>query len=191
MAVWQFKLTVIPKESVIHKFSVLPKVLNVDPEYRRNFWDTTKDLESCQNSKFKDAFTINWWANLRISIFEMIPQVDAIIKGNKWERNNFISWKADEENHQDHDVFISFDEVTKIIQAFNFRTDLRDTSFIFLGEMLKICDRYDCLVMDQKGNLSEPSTNNLEETIVTSDAVRFITNPPGFLKDVIERSKKE
>lgn len=191
MAVWQFKLTVIPKESLIQKFSVLPKVLNIDPGYRRNFWDTNKDLESSQNSNFKDAFTINWWANLRISISEMIPQVDAIIKENKWERDNFISWKADEENHQDHDVFISFDKVTKIIHAFNFRTDLRDTSFIFLRGMLKICNRYDWLVMDQKGNLSEPSMNSLEEMIVNSDAAKFITNPYGFLKDVIERSKKE
>ena len=88
------------------------------------FWGTGKDLESFQNSKFKNAFTINWWANSRINISEMIPQIDAIIQENKWERNNFISWKAKEENHQDHDVFISFDKVTKIIRVFNFRTDL-------------------------------------------------------------------
>lgn len=57
--------------------------------------------------------------------------------------------------------------------------------------MLTICDRYDWVVMDQKGNLSEPNMNNLEEMMVNSDAVKFITNPHEFPKDVIERSKRE
>ncbi|HEX8737070.1 MAG TPA: hypothetical protein VF721_17190 [Pyrinomonadaceae bacterium] len=182
MAIWQFKLEVIPQKSVIERFGEIPKTLEINREGWNDFWQKiTENIKS--EPDFEDALTINWWTGVFFDKPQIISAIDKLISYSKWEDDSSITWKGDVNQNQDHDAFLCFDESGNV-EEFHFRTDLRGNFTDFLTGMLEICRSQNWLVMDGKGNLVEPNPAQVFDLIQTSNSVRFLTDPQKFFKDL-------
>ena len=181
MAIWQYYLKVIPKESVIKKYGFVPSKLEINHEgwvkYQQDRWNGIKS-----EINFEDAQTINWWKDVFFDKKNTVSSINKLIKQCDWSNSDTIGWKGDTRNNQDNDVYIHFDESEKVIE-FTFRTDLRNDSLDFLAEMLEICKENDWLVMDDDGYLFEPKFLEVYESMRKSNASRFLENPEKFFED--------
>ena len=89
-----------------------------------------------------------------------------------------------EKSKFDHDVFIDFDIKKNQIEEFQFRTDLRDNTLIFLNQMLYLLEKNEFILMDQKGNLCNPNLKELAKLIKDSNPDRFLRDPIAFLENL-------
>jgi hypothetical protein len=184
MAVWQYNLTVIPKNSIIEKYGEIPQKLFIDVES----W--TKYREKWNNEKvqpeidFEDAKTILWWKNSEIDLESTTIQIDELVSRASWSEPNFLSWKSNDEN--DNDCHIAISEKNKIISEFIFRTDLRnkDNIELFLNGILNICKANELLLMNLEGYLFEPKMELIFEDLKKSNAIKFLSDPIKFLENI-------
>lgn len=181
MAIWQYYLKVIPKESVIRRYGFVPSKLEINHKgwanYRQNLIDGNKS-----EIDFEDAQTFNWWKDIFFDTPKTAASIDNLVKRCSWSHSKTIGWKGDTQNNQDNDVYLHFDDSENIFE-FTFRTDLRNDSLDFLVDMLKICQKNNWLVMDAKGILFEPKYLEVYESMRKSNAAKFLENPEKFFQD--------
>jgi hypothetical protein len=176
MAIWQFNLTLIPKSALISKYNCIPDELFIDKGGWENHF-AKNDLEEAYN--FEDALTINWWDKSIITISQLfpvlknIPQSQSDIDGLKYFGD------ADTNN-----ICISLKENTNQIDEVSCRIDLRKLDKNFINSVFSLARQFDCLLMDRKGRLFEPTRDDLIERVKLSNSYRFITNPEKFLNDL-------
>lgn len=163
MAIWQYKLVVIPKEPLIKRFGFIPAKLEINHKGWENHWQNRlKNIKS--EIDFEDAYTINWWENVPFNKTKIISSINAFIKQCDWSNSETISWKGDTRQNQDNDIYIHFDKSRQIIK-FTFRIDLRNITLDFLAEMLEICKQNEWLVMDAKGYLMNSSLLDVYDSV--------------------------
>lgn len=180
MAIWQYKLKVIPKESVIKKFGIVPVKLEINHKGWENHWKKRlKGIRSVPD--FEDAHTINWWENVYFDKAQTILSINDLVEQCDWSNAETVSWKGDTSNNRDNDVYIHFDKSGEIFE-FTFRTDLRDGLLDFLAEMLEICERNEWLVMDVKGYLMNPNLLDVYDSVRNSDTAKFLEDPEKFFE---------
>jgi len=184
MAIYQFLTYIIPKKSIIQKFGEVPTELEIKHAEWEKFWNNfTGDIDDDIEPEFEDAKTIKWWKNKRIKIQELRAKIDEIIPRSSWSDN---SWEI-KTSKIDHDLSIDWNEKGNYIEEFQFRTDLGDTSLIFLNKMLKLCLENEWILMDEKGRLCEPKIEDLIKLIKGSNPDKFLKNPIGFLDSLSEK----
>jgi len=169
MAIYQFLIFIIPQKTIEQKFNGFPEQIEFKPN--------------------NDERTREWWNGIKINIDELQKELDQIITRKSWGDKVDLVWKSEKEDF-DHDVSIDFNENTRFIDEFQFRTDLTDCSLTFLNSMLKICQNNDWLLMDFNGNLSKPNLKDLLQLIKGSDAYRFLKDPIDFLESIHIENKK-
>ena len=178
MATYQFLTFVLPKKAIEKKYGVIPKKLEIKHAEWEKYWDRwDMELHEMPDPEFEDAISTKWWKGIEVDIVQLRNSIDKIITRAEW--NGGKSWKT-ENAEFDHDLSIDFNEKENYIEDFRFRTDLRDTNLDFLKAMLGLCDRNEWMLMDEKGNLSEPKPEDLVELIKASRTHLFITNPDEF-----------
>lgn len=158
MAIWQFNIYFIPKESL--------------KEYK--IVQTKLDLE--------DALEIQWWHILKLNLNEILPLLKQFGKIQEWTaRTNGLRKFGDSANN---DISVSFDELSNNVLELSCRLDLREINSNIFNLVILIAKKYDCLLMDINGNLFEPTIVDLVNSINISNAKRFITDPIKFLEDI-------
>lgn len=188
MAIWQYKLEVILKNSVLKRFGFIPAKLEINHEGWENF--RQKRLQGIKDEPdFEDAYTINWWKDIPFNRKKIVSSINSLIKQCEWSNSETISWKGDTRQKQDHDVYIHFDEWENIVE-FYFRTDLRDDSLDFLAEMLEICKENEWLVMDAKGYLMNPGLLDVYDSVRNSNTTKFLEDPERFFENLISGALK-
>ena len=173
MATYQFLTYVLPKNPIETKYSGIPKRLEIKHAEWDRYWENYNDEPEPQ---FEDVFSIKWWKGIPIDIIGLRNDIDKIIPRASW---NNESWKI-ENGNVDHDVSIDFNEKERFIELFSFRTDLRDSTLVFLNSMLELCDRNDWVLMDKDGNLSEAKIQDLGKLVKKSPKYGFISNLDKF-----------
>jgi hypothetical protein len=182
MAIWQYKLKVIPKESVVKKFGTVPTKLEINHKDWENHWQKRlKGIKSAHD--FEDAHTINWWENVHFDKAKIILSINNLVKQCNWSNAETVSWKGDTYHNEDNDVYIHFDKSEKVVE-FTFRTDLRNGLLDFLAEMLEICKKNEWLVMDVKGYLMNPNLLDVYDSVRNSDTTKFLEDPEKFFEDL-------
>ncbi|MEI6408345.1 MAG: hypothetical protein WCR52_03085 [Bacteroidota bacterium] len=181
MAIYQFPILIIPRKSVLEKYGHIPAQLEIKEDEWDAFWENyvENDAEDAQPD-FEDARTIKWWKNTEINIKYLEHAMDQIITRAAWVKNSDWVWKSEQAAY-DHDVYIDFDETANMIEEFQFRLDLTDSSLVFLNSMLDLCVSHDWILMDFQGHLCLPNLPDLVELIKISNAARFLSDPYNFL----------
>ncbi|QNJ98152.1 hypothetical protein [Constantimarinum furrinae] len=178
MAINQFLTFVLPKKPIEEKYGGIPKQLEIKLAEWEKYWENyDMELNDEPEPEFKDAISTKWWKGIEIDIVELRKDIDKIITRAEW--NGGTSWKTGKAEF-DHDLSIDFNDKENYIEDFRFRTDLTDSTLIFIKSMLDLCEKNEWILMDDKGNLCEPKIQNLVELIKESRAHLFITNPDQF-----------
>jgi hypothetical protein len=195
MAIWQFNLTAIPRIGIIEKFGYIPERLHVDFEERKQFARAKKKGELDEEDfQLNDALIQNWWNSIELQPLEVIHQIDKLAKrADGYGTDLWVCWKTyfdTNDNPLDNDASLVINENTGMIEELNFRADLREKSLTFLIGMVNLAKLYDWLLMDIKGNLSEPEMKEVVKLIVDSDSFKFLQDPKKFLEDLVEKLPK-
>jgi hypothetical protein len=190
MAVWQFNLTVIPKNTLIEKYGFVPDKLFVDLKEWQQFQKDKIAKKEIFNGDYKDALSQNWWLLCNMSAMELVHQMDKIVRRADYGEDTRICWKTyvfGENLEIDNDASLSINAETGKIEALNFRADLRDPSLIFLNKMIELARLYDWVFMDTaKGSIAQPNKEEVVKLIENSNAFRFLQNPRQFLEGLID-----
>ena len=187
MAVWQYRLIVLPTQGVIAAYGALPNQLFINHAGWAAYW-TDNTIRTADDPGFSDAHTTDWWQYVALDSISIAAKVDLLVSRGSWSKANWLTWKGDEENEEDNDCEIAINAETKHVEEFQFRTDLRHfgKARLFLDGMLALCREYQLLVMDDKGGLFEPTLQQIVPSIMASRAAHFLTNPIGFLNKVVD-----
>jgi hypothetical protein len=192
MAIWQFNLTAIPRIGIIEKFGYIPERLHVDFEERKQFARAKKKGELDEEDfQLTDALIQNWWNSTELQPLEIIHQIDKLAKrADGYGTDLWVCWKTYIDtigNPIDNDASLIINENTGMIEELNFRADLREKSLTFLIGMVNLAKLYDWLLMDVKGNLSEPEMKEVVKLMVDSDSFKFLQDPKKFLEDLAKK----
>ena len=164
MAIYQFLTFVLPKKTIEKEFGEIPSKI-----------DFVLDMDGKR--------TKEWWNGISLEIKHLVQKIDMIISRTDWGDIEDLCWKS-EKSKFDHDVFIDFDIKKNQIEEFQFRTDLRDNTLIFLNQMLYLLEKNEFILMDQKGNLCNPNLKELAKLIKDSNPDRFLRDPIAFLENL-------
>ena len=159
MAIWQFNIYFIPRQTLLDKYGQLPTEL-----------------------EFEDALTIHWWLNLNLDTNKILPLLHQFGDMQEWTSRteglrSFGDTKA-------NDISICYDNKTDKVEEISCRLDLRSIDKHFVDKVFSIARQFDCLLMDVKGRLFQPSVAELADSIQLSNAKRFVTDPRQFLDDL-------
>jgi hypothetical protein len=182
MAVYQYLLYVIPLQSVKERFEVIPKNIFRSQDVRgENLFSSDQEYKPT----FRDIRSISWWKNNPIDTSKISECLDDIMPRTFYSEPTFLSWKGNSSEKEDNDARI-FANSNNEIEEFEFRVDLRDSNKFpkILESLLKICLNNDCLVIDAKGNLMKPKLKIVAESLLSSNALRFLIDPEEFLKSL-------
>lgn len=197
MAIYQYRIQVIPEKSVLVKYGSIPEKLYINRKGWSEFHNSQEyydamdafinnDVDIDIKPDFEDAYTFNWWENIKIDKTELVYTIDNLIsrRYSPSEHEGWISWKSENEDIEDHDAYLEFDE-NNYIKKFSFRTDIRHKTNRFISNIVKICKKHDLLLMDDStGILSKPDFKDINMNVMKSDAGRFITDPHKFLDEL-------
>jgi hypothetical protein len=179
VAIWQFHIYFIPRQSLLDKYGHVPTALEMNKE---GWAEYIEKFNLDEEPDFEDALTVSWWANLNLDINELLPKLQQFGELQEWtaQTNGLRNFGDTETN----DISVSFDHQTKKVQELSCRLDLRQIDKDFVGKFLSLAKWFDCLLMDRQGTLYEPSVENLVAKIEQSNANRFVEDPRQFLDDL-------
>jgi len=171
MAIWQHLLIVVPENSI-------------DSNYQCIFKNNKSDFLPDTNS---------FWKNFDGDISSIISELDQIVQKADWGDETCLIWKGNEKNEEDNDACICLSDDRTKIDEFHFRIDLRKTSNItnFLQSILNICKKNQFVLIDLKGNIFKPQLEDILETIKTSNATAFLSDPIKFLENLSTNNSNE
>lgn len=179
MAIWQFHIYIIPKKSLLNKYRQVPTSLVMNKEgWNDYFQNFNLDTEP----GFEDALTIHWWLDLNINLNNFLPLATTF--------GGIQSWTQDADGLRSfgdvdsNDFSICFNDQTNMVEEVSCRLDLRQIDRSFIDKVISLAIQFDCLLMDKKGRLYEPSILALLEAIKLSNANRFVGDPEKFLNDL-------
>ncbi|MGV3611323.1 MAG: hypothetical protein ACO1N0_10265 [Fluviicola sp.] len=169
MALYQFYLLLLPKQSLIHVQGQIPDKL--EEEVIQAYFQTNRT---------------DCWKQAELSSPVLISEMDRLVDRSNWKPEAGIAWKTYSES-VDNDAFLSFNEETQQVEGLSFRADLREPGLKFLKGMLELATKYELLLADRKGMLANPDYSEVGELIRQSNAFRFLSDPESFLKAVIQK----
>lgn len=159
MAIWQFNIYFIPRQTLFDKYGQVPTEL-----------------------EYEDALTIPWWLNLNLDTNNLMPLLQQI--GDLQEWTSRIEGLRSFGYTQANDISICYDNKTDKVEELSCRLDLRQIDKKFIDKVFSIATQFDCLLMDSRGRLFRPTVAAFAESIQLSNAKRFVTDPRQFLDDL-------
>lgn len=179
MAIWQFHIYFIPRQALFDKYGHVPKQLEMNKEGWRDYIQND-NLDN--EPDFEDALTVQWWLALNLDINELLPALQQFGELQEWtaQTKGLRSFGSPETN----DISVGFDQESNKVQELSCRLDLRQIAKSFIKKALSLATQFDCLLMDRQGRLYEPTVESLFDTILLSNANRFVEDPKQFLDDL-------
>ena len=179
MAIWQFDIYFIPRQSLLDKYGHVPAQLEINKDAWSGYFENF-DLEN--EPDFEDALTIQWWSNLNLDARDLLQTLQSFGELQEWTANtNGLRSFGDTETN---DISVCFDHVTNKVKELSCRLDLRQIDKGFIKKALSLAIQFDCLLMDRQGRLYEPTIEDLIDKIHLSNANRFVEDPGLFLDDL-------
>jgi hypothetical protein len=179
VAIWQFHIYFIPRQSLLDKYGHVPTELEMNKEGWENY---IEKFNLDEEPDFEDALTVQWWLNLNLDFSELLPLLQRFGELQEWTAQTNGLWSFGDTETNDISVF--FDHQTNIVQDLSCRLDLRQIDKSFISKFLSFATRFDCLLMDRQGRLYEPTVQNLIDNIELSNSSRFVEDPRQFLDDL-------
>ena len=162
MAVYQYHVTVIPRQTLLREWNPIPD-----------------KVQYSDNPKFgDDLINVNWWDSLNMDFDDIEKRIRVFADQVEWTKTT--EGMKTFGNNDTNDITISKTELGQL-EGVSFRIDLREIDKSFIDNVLTISKDLDCLLLDSQGNLFEPTHENLADKVKTSNAFRFVANPTDFL----------
>jgi hypothetical protein len=172
MAIYQYHLTVIPRQTILRHWNPIPEKV----QYR-------------DNPKFgDDLINVNWWDDLNADSNDIEKIIRVFADQVEWTKTT--EGMKTFGNNDTNDITISKTEQGRL-EGISFRIDLRKIDRDFIFNALTISKDLDCLLLDSQGNLFEPTRENLVDNVKTSNAFKFVTNPADFLNNLEKEIEME
>jgi hypothetical protein len=167
MALYQYYLSVVPKEGIEKKHEFIPDTVGV----------------SIETGYFESHAEI-YWKEMEMKTDNIVAKIDLIIKRANWGNDKTsINWKTYSEE-VDNDASIYLNEESLTIKEFSFRADLREKNLDFLKNMIRLGVEYGWLFFDRKGRLMKPDFEEIKNSIRDSNAYSFLEDPIKFLENI-------
>ncbi len=163
MAIYQYHLTVIPRQSILRHWDIVPVKVQVhdNPAFDED-----------------DLINVKWWNKEQVDFGTIEKRILSFANKVEWTKK--FADGGDYGDNDTSDISIHMDE-TGHLDEFSFRIDLRDIDKGFSNNVLTIAKNLNTILLDRQGNLFEPTHENLADNIRTSNAFKFVTNPTDFL----------
>lgn len=153
MAIWQFRLGLVPKVSIHKKYECIPITL-------------TKDV----------AEKTDWWSNINVQ--ENIEfKISAILSEKKSWSETMRIW-GDEQSDM---ASVYYDDNGKI-EWIGFRVDARKNFSDLIKHICKLAIQLECILMTGDNQLIAPEVEEVVLAINTSKAGRFSEDPISALR---------
>jgi len=150
MAIWQFKVLVIPEPALIKKFGTIPV-------------SVTRDLVE----------GIDWWAESHL-----VESVEGIISSVLPERKSWSrSMRIWGEERSDCMLILYHDENKHKIQEIEFRFDVRKVSLPFVHRATEFAKRFQCVFIPRSYHVIAPDELLVLAEIEKSTAKKYVQNP--------------
>lgn len=163
MAIWQYLLIVVPENSIDKNYNI----------FENNETEFLPDTDS-------------FWENFDGNISSIISELDQIIPKANWGDETYLNWKGNGNNEEDNDACICLNDDKTKIKEFQFRIDLRKASNIIyvLQSILNLCKKNQFVLIDLKGQIFKPEIESIIESLKSSNAIKFITDPILFFENL-------
>ncbi len=163
MAIYQYHLTVIPRQSILRHWDIIPVKVQVhdNPAFDED-----------------DLINVKWWDKEQVDFGAFEKRILSFADKVEWTKK-FKDGGSYGDNDT-NDISIRMDETGQLAE-FSFRIDLREIDKDFFNNVLTILKDLDTLLLDRQGNLFEPTHESLTDSIKKSNAFKFVTNPTDFL----------
>ncbi|GAA4152283.1 hypothetical protein GCM10022217_06940 [Chryseobacterium ginsenosidimutans] len=193
MAIYQFRLNLLPRKGVINEFGFIPNKLNINLQERNNHYYLEEDNLLETTDFFIDALTIKFWNYVEILPAEIIYYINKLFPRKPLEsKSRYYYWKHYKRTINtaiDHDTSLILNKENGKIKELHFRADLREDGLEFLNKFIEISKKYDCLLMDIQGNLVIPEQKEVYKLVQLSNSYKFLTNPEEFLNSLSNDNK--
>lgn len=193
MAIYQFRLNLLPRKGVINEFGFIPNKLNINLQERNNHYYLEKDNLLESTDFFIDALTIKFWDSAEIFPAEIIYYINKLFPrkplGSRSDYHYWKHYKRTINTEIDHDASLILNKENGKIKELHFRADLREDGLEFLNKFIEIAKKYDCLLMDLQGNLVTPEQKEVYKLAKLSNNYKFLTNPEEFLNSLSNDNK--
>lgn len=160
MAINQYYLTVLPRQSILRHWNMIPN--KVPPQNDSAFYN----------------FVETAWGKELVNFGIIENKILSFVSKVEWTRD--FEDGGIYGNNATNDVSIYKDEQDYLIY-FSFRIDVVQIDRHFINNILTITKDLDALLLDKQGNLFEPTYENLVDNIKKSKAFSFATNASDFL----------
>lgn len=163
MAIYQYHLTIIPRQTILRHWDIIPVQVQVhdNPAFDED-----------------DLINVKWWDKEEIDFGTIEKRILGFADQVEWtKRSQDVKTFGDNETN---DITIVKGE-SGLLDEISFRIDLREIDKNFIDNVLTIVNDLDCILLDRQGNLFEPTVENLSDNIKKSNAFKFVTNPTDFL----------
>src|SRR5206468_5305894 len=105
VAIWQFHIYFIPRQSLFDKYGHVPTQLEMNKEGWEDYIESG-DLD--KEPEFEDALSISWWSTLNLDIKELLPTLQQFGQLQEWTaRTEGLRSFGDTETN---DISVSFDD---------------------------------------------------------------------------------
>jgi hypothetical protein len=162
MAIYQYHLTVIPRQSLLRHWDIIPIKVQVqdNPAFDED-----------------DLINVKWWDKELIDFRTIEKGIREFADQVEWtKRSEDVKTFGDNETN---DITIVKSEFGQLDEM-SFRIDLREIDKSFIDNVLTIVKDLDCLLLDRHGNLFEPKPEILSDNLKKSNAFKLVTNPTDF-----------
>jgi hypothetical protein len=163
MAIYQYHLTVIPRQSLLRQWDIIPVKVQVhdNPAFDED-----------------DLINVKWWDKEQIDFGTIEKAILEFADQVEWtNRSEDVKTFGDEDKN---DITIVKNELGHL-DVMSSRIDLREIDRSFIDNVLTIVKELNCVLLDRQGNLFEPTPENLSDNTKKSNAFKFVTNPTDFL----------
>ncbi len=168
MAIWQYHLRIIPKyylKNISHNL-LLPSNTT---EHQQDFHDTVNSESDLSPS---------YWLDSKVDVHLLFPLLEKIGPVQEWTKNadGFRAFGDSSAN----DIAVDFNSNSNVIEELACRVNLMIIDKNFIDNIVSIALQFDCLFLDNKARLFEPTYLKVVEMADSTNARLFVNNPNNF-----------
>ena len=163
MALWQFRLILLPRRALLEQFGIVPVSISMEAAEDYHWWSDVQPPEGFERQ-----------------IDSMLPRKESWSTGMRM-------WGQEDSN----DAYVSYkDENMNAVEEIAFRIDARAISADLTSAICTFARNLDCLLMTQEYEILAPERSVILQTVNTSIARRYVVDPVSTLQS-LEKGKIE
>jgi hypothetical protein len=157
MAIWQWRLNLIPEIELLRKYEVLPLII---------------PMESAEDGL--------WWTDAQPAV-RVETLIDEIFPAAESWSPSMRMWGDEDGNH----AYVSYlDTRRETVEQIGFRLDARSISRRLLSQICTLARRIGCVLLTSEYEVLAPDESMLFDAMIHSRARRFVENPESTLQEL-------